>query len=212
MPALWPSMVASLKAQLPTASDVDSLANIYASTYSNAISSSSIVISSSTLTSAPQSSLIEQGFKSTFNILSRINEELAPNYKDEEIPEDEFQKQQDSRQKIESAFLLTATQIILAWTSAQFNSAIPMPGYVAPTSGYAILFPGDPSSLSKDLAKAFFIAQSETDSNSAFLAHTNGLIEAYSKHLLSITGIYNGLVPAVPSPIPGPPISWVGIS
>jgi len=212
MPSLWPSMVASLKGRLPSATDTTTLADIYATEYSIATATAAVIPSSSILTAPITSSIIQQGFKTTFDILAQLNLELSPNYKDEEIPDDKKAEQDRSRAVIEAAFLPTAASFITAWTSAIFNPAIPMPGYISPTTGYTIIFPGEPTLLAKDLAKAFFIAQTESDENSAYTAHTTSLVEAYSKHILTISGLYNGLIPAVPTPIPGPPIPWVGVA
>lgn len=212
MPSLWPAMIATLKSQLPTATDTTTLANIYATEYSNATATSAVVISSSILTAPITSSIIQQGFKATFDILSVLKLELLPNYKDEEIPDDKKAKQDEARGIIEAAFLPASSSFITAWTAAIFNPAIPMPGYISPTLGYTIIFPGEPTILAKDLAKAFFIAQTELDPNAAYIAHSTSLVEAYSKHLLTITGLYNGLIPGVPSPIPGPPIPWLGVA
>jgi hypothetical protein len=40
----------------------------------------------------------------------------------------------------------------------------------------------------------------------------SNLILAYTKHLLTISGFFNGTIPATPSPIPGPPLPFIGIS
>ena len=71
--------------------------------------------------------------------------------------------------------------------------------------------PGDPNALKKDLAKAFFIAQSETNQETAFNVFITALIAAYTEHLLKVSGIFNGLIPGSP-PVPGPPFPWVGVS
>jgi hypothetical protein len=101
--------------------------------------------------------------------------------------------------------------ICAEWLKEKFTPTTFPPGYVAPAPGYSVLVPGDPNTLKKDLAKAFFIAQSELNQETAFNVFITALILAYSEHLLKIAGLYNGLIPATPNPIPGPPFPYLGV-
>lgn len=212
MPALWPVMASNLKIKLPTATDIPSLADIYATEYANAVQNSSIVLTSALATKSPKSPGIKAGFVLTFNILFKIKAELKPNYKDEEVTVEQKEKQDKARTIIESAFLPVATAIVGEWVLAIFNSNTPPPSYVSPTTGYTIVFPGNPDDLAKDLAKAFYIAQTESNSDKAFQAHLTELIKAYTNHLVTISGFYNGLVSSPNGPIPGPPFPFVGVA
>lgn len=211
MPALWPVMAANLKLKLPTATDVSSLAEIYATEYTNATQNASIVLTSALPTSSPKTAGIKAGFILTFNILFNIKKELKPNYKDDKISAEEKKNQDDARSVIEAAFLPAATAIVAEWILAVFNPSVTPPSYVSPTTGYTILFPGKPDDLAKDLAKAFYVAQTESNADKAFELHLTELISAYSKHLLTVSGFYNGLISSPTGPVPGPPFPFVGI-
>jgi hypothetical protein len=103
-----------------------------------------------------------------------------------------------------ATFMPAAGAIIGEYAKLTIIPMPPMPPCIAPTVGYKVLFPGEPGSLASLLAAAFS-AQSEATTASM-------LASAFTTHLTTVTGIYLGMIPSAPSPIPGPPIPWVGIA
>ncbi len=98
------------------------------------------------------------------------------------------------KDKIEPGFVLMALGFCLYWLNSTFTPLPPMPPMAAPTSGCQVLFPGLPTPLDKELQDGL----RKRDGEEAL----SGFINALIKHQLTIAGIYGGLVPSVPSPIP----------
>lgn len=206
----WSTFRTNMKSKLgsPNQLSISELADIHATEYVAAVKGAAIVLTSSKATIGITKASVKSAYEAAFTNLQKEKVELSPNYKGT----NPNPNQEKSREKIESIFAPVAAVICAEWAKEIFTPATVPPGYVTPTVGYAVLIPGVPTDLTKDLAKAFFIAQTETDSNTAFNVFIAALILAYTKHLLSISGLFNGLIPAAPSPIPGPPFPWVAVA
>jgi hypothetical protein len=152
--------------------------------------------------------LIKIAYEQVFTSLSLLKIELKPNYAQGEAKTD---IEKANRAFIESLFLPVASVICLEWQKEIFTASTIPPGYVSPSPGYNVLVPGDPITLSKDLAKAFFISQTILNSEESVNTFIKTLVEAYTKHMLSITGTFIGLVPGTPAVL-GPPFPYVGVS
>ena len=210
MSANWSTFRSNMKSKLgmPNQISISELADIHATEYVNAVKSAKIVLTSSKATIGINKSTIKSAFETAFTTLQKESIEITPDYKgDNPNP-----NSSSSREKIEGVFEPVAASICLEWSKEIFTPATLPPGYVSPTVGYKVLVPGDPNSLKKDLAKAFFIAQTETDQESAFNVFITALILAYTEHLLKIAGTFTGLIPAAPNPIPGPPFPWIAVA
>ena len=210
MPATWSTFRSNIKSQLgtPSQKSISDVADIHATEYANAVKNASIVLTQSKVTIGVIKGNIKSAYEAAFTKLSEIKTELFPNYKEDKPNA----KQEDHRKIIEDIFAPVAAAIVLEWSKEIFTPTTFPPGYVTPAPGYTVVVPGDPNALTKDLAKAFFIAQTETDGEFAFTVFITALIAAYTKHLLKIGGVFNGLIPAAPSPIPGPPFPWLAVA
>ena len=187
---------------------IDELAEYHATEYVNAVKTAEILMTSSKASNGISKSPIKSAYKKAFTDLLNETSPINPNYKG-----DNFDiNQESSRKKLEDIFTPVAAAICTEWTKEIFTPAKTPTGYASPTTGYQVLVPGKPDTLAKDLAKAFYIAQSESDNKSAYNSLISTLISAYTKHLLLISGIFNGLIPAAPSPIPGPPFPWIAVT
>jgi hypothetical protein len=211
MPANWNTFRSNMKAKLgvPNQRTISELADIHATEYVNAVKSAQLVITSSKVTLGVNKASVKSAYEAAFNKLLNERTEISPNYKgDNPNP-----NQDKSREKIESIFAPVAAAITVEWAKEIFTPTTVPIGYVLPTTGYQVLVPGDPNALTKDLAKAFFIAQSEINQETAFNVFITALIAAYAEHLLKITGVFNGLIPVPPpaAPVPGPPFPWIGV-
>ena len=105
-------------------------------------------------------------------------------------------------------FLGWATETVSYWAAVQWNPLPPPPHYVSPTTGVTVLSGGTPSPLDVGLWGAFNNPPSPTPMGNIICGK---LIAAFTTHLLTVSGLYNGLIPAAPSPVPGPPFPWVGV-
>jgi hypothetical protein len=208
MPINWLTFNTNMKSKLgfPNQASVSELADIHATEYANAVKDAQTIITSSKVTVGVNKDAVKSAYEAAFTKLFNETIELKPNYKGN-IPNT---NQDTDRAKIEEIFLPVATVITAEWAKEIFTPTTVPPGYVSPTTGYQVLVPGDPNSLKKDLAKAFFIAQTELNQETAFNVFINALIFAYTEHLLKVSGIFNGLIPGTP-PVPGPPFIWVGV-
>lgn len=99
------------------------------------------------------------------------------------------------------AYLVMSTGYCLYWLTARMSPVPPMPPCVGPSGGTLILLPGLPTPLNSDLAKTF------TKGNTVIQA-IGKLYNSLVTHQLTVAGIYLGIIPFFPSPIPGPPIPW----
>lgn len=95
---------------------------------------------------------------------------------------------------VEPGFTLMATGFCLYWLGSTFSPVPPMPPMISPTTGVQVLFPGVPVGFDKALKEVF----NNTDVEGSLSAFVNALIA----HQLTVAGIYSGLAPGVPSPIP----------
>lgn len=95
---------------------------------------------------------------------------------------------------VSPGFTLMATGFCLYWVGSTFTPLPPLPPMVAPTTGCQVLFPGLPVGFDLELKNTF----DNTNVEEALTAFANSLV----KHQLTVMGIYSGLVPGVPSPIP----------
>lgn len=101
-------------------------------------------------------------------------------------------------------FMVMSTGICLYWLSSRISPVPPMPPCIAPTFGSQVVFPGLPVPLNSDLHDTFKYPQKPEEAIAKFY---NSLI----LHQFTIVGIYGGIIPFFPSPIPGPPIPWFSI-
>jgi len=210
MSANWNTFKSNMKAKLgvPNQRSISELADIHATEYVNAVKSAQLIITGSKVSIGPTKATIKSAYEAAFNKLFRERVEINPNYKGT----DPNPNQDASREKIESIFSPVAAVITAEWLKEIFTPTTLPPGYVSPTTGYQVLVPGDPNALTKDLARAFFIAQTELNQETAFNVVITALIAAYAEHLLKITGVFNGLIPPTPNPpTPGPPFPWIGV-
>jgi hypothetical protein len=77
-----------------------------------------------------------------------------------------------------------------------------MPPMMSPMAGVQVIFPGSPRGLDADIKKAF--QQGSTD------AVLRSLANALIKHQFTISGIYSGILPSIPTPIPMI-LPWTGL-
>lgn len=105
-------------------------------------------------------------------------------------------------------FLEWATSTVSFWQGVQWNPLPPPPGYVSPTMGVTVLTGGTPTPLDVGLWNAFNNPPVSTPMGNIIAGK---LVVAFTSHLLTVNGLYNGLIPAVPTPVPGPPFPWVGV-
>lgn len=99
------------------------------------------------------------------------------------------------------AYLVMSTGYCLYWLTASMSPVPPMPPCIGPSGGTLVLVPGLPTPLNSDLAKTF------TKGNTVLQA-VGKLYNSLIAHQLTVVGIYLGIIPFFPSPIPGPPIPW----
>lgn len=85
-----------------------------------------------------------------------------------------------------TSWITTASAIVGAWASTQFNPAPPPPG-LTPSPGVQLIYPGNPSTLSASIFAAMKIGE---PFQVALLLET-----AFFLHLQSITGVYIGTTP-----------------
>ena len=190
MPVLFPSFASAVAPYLDAPiekTEVDT-AKIIADSYGVSVASAMItLIPGSTIISAPPTKPIEDAILDTFNQI-----------KDSEGP------------PTPPMFLKWATEIVKYWDAVTWTPIPPPLGYVLPTTGVTVLTGGTPSPLDVGLWAAFNNPPAPTPMGSIICGK---LILAFTKHLLTVNGLYNGLIPAPPAPpIPGPPFPWVGVS
>lgn len=208
MPANWSTFRSNMKAKLgiPNQRSISEIADIHATEYVNAVKEAQLILTGSKVTVGVSKGTIKSAYEAAFTKLFNERVEITPNYKGTTPnPDQDF-----SREKIEQIFAPVAATITAEWLKEKFTPTTLPPGYVTPTTGYQVIVPGDPNALKKDLAKAFFIAQTELNQETAFNVFITALIAAYTEHLLKISGVFNGLIPPKP-PKPGPPFPWIGV-
>lgn len=101
-------------------------------------------------------------------------------------------------------YLVMSTGVCLYWLSSRISPVPPMPPCIAPTFGTQVIIPGLPVPLNSDLHDTFKYPQQPEEAIAKFY---NSLI----LHQFTVIGIYGGIIPFFPSPIPGPPIPWFSI-
>mgnify|MGYP003641546912 FL=1 len=198
MPALWPGFTAAMnpwfcgdaeggeeweEAGAPTAKKITD-------EYELAILSAAIVVSQGPLLSGWQKSTMEDGWKTSFK-LAFDSAGIPPEGIDPQV----------------TNWIPAATGTVNAWMGAQFN---PMPPHIpaaAPVPG------SNPTVNNPGTAGMMALASTIND---AFHSNQCGaiagiLVGGFIQHLTLVGGIYNGLVPAVPSPIPTP-IPFTGVA
>lgn len=100
------------------------------------------------------------------------------------------------------AYAIMSVGFCLYWLTAKMSPVPPMPPCIAPTVGTTILIPGLPLPLNSNLKTTF------SNSGNSVAEAVQKFYNNLSTHQLSIIGIYTGIIPFFPSPIPGPPIPW----
>lgn len=103
---------------------------------------------------------------------------------------------------VEPGWTTMATGFCMYWSTATFTPMPPLPPMVSPLLGTQVIFPGTPTGL--DIALKVAFTQGDLDKCLDILSLS--LIA----HQLTITGTYNGLVAAAPSPLPLI-LPWVAI-
>ena len=101
--------------------------------------------------------------------------------------------------------------VISYWSGALVPlsiSPLPMPvapPYITPTPGSLLLFPGVPIPVVDGFKKAYssnFNDSGDLTSEDAFALMAKDIRDGFEAHMNSVTGIYVGLIPAAPIPIP----------
>jgi hypothetical protein len=190
MPIVWSTFQLPVSQFLDTAvpkSERDT-ARFIANQYVNTVRTAGItLIPGSTIISTPPATEIENGIFQALDLM-KSSSPSPPN---------------------PTMFLPWANATLSFWRAVVWSPIPPPPGYISPTTGVTTLFSGTPSPLDIELWNAFNNTPANVPLGNVVCSK---LITAFTNHLLTVSGIYNGLVPAVPSPIPGPPFPWVGIS
>ena len=189
MAVIWPTFTSTVAPWLdaPIEKTHADTAKVIADAYGVSVASGMItLIPGSAIISAPPTKPIEDAILDTFNQI-----------KDSEGP------------PTPPMFLKWATETVKYWAAVTWTPMPPPPGYVSPTSGVTVLTGGTPSPLDVGLWAAFNNPPAPTPMGSIICGK---LVSAFTTHLLTVNGVYNGLIPAAPSPIPGPPFPWVGVS
>jgi hypothetical protein len=93
-----------------------------------------------------------------------------------------------------TGYNLMATGFCLYWLNSTFTPLPPMPPTIAPTSGTQVLFPGSPTILGAALLAIF--------RHTSVDVVLSELAMALVLHQLTISGVYNGLLPTTFGPIP----------
>jgi hypothetical protein len=192
MPVLFPSFTSTVAPWLdaPIEKTEADTAKVIADSYGVSVASGMItLIPGSTIISAPPTKPIEDAILDTFNQI-----------KDSEGP------------PTPPMFLKWATETVKYWAGVTWTPVPPPPGYVSPTAGVTVLTGGTPSPLDAGLWAAFNNPPAPTPMGSIICGK---LISAFTTHLLTVNGLYNGLIPnpaVIPPTIPGPPFPWVGVS
>ncbi len=99
-----------------------------------------------------------------------------------------------------TGYNLMATGFCLYWLNSTFTPLPPMPPTIAPTSGTQVLFPGSPTILGAALLAIF--------RHTSVDVVLSELAMALVLHQLTISGVYNGLLPTTFGTIPLP-VPWV---
>jgi hypothetical protein len=189
MALLWPAFQTTVATFLdtPVAKTESNTANVIATAYGVAVRPAMIsVIPGSNIISTPSTSGIESAILDTFNQIKNSEGPPTP-----------------------PMFLGWANATVAFWSGVQWNPLPPPIGYVAPTTGVTVLSGGTPTPLDIGLWNAFNNPPSPTPMGNIICGK---LIAAFTSHLLTVNGIYNGLIPAPPAPpVPGPPFPWLGV-
>ena len=186
----WGTFSTNMKAVFgsPNQKTIPEIAEIHAKEYVAAVSSAAIILTSSKVTVKVTMDPVKSAYVVAFTQLFNEKSQIKPNYK-ETLPRDPV-AEASARDKLKTIFKPVAAVICAEWAKEIFTAGTMPPGYVSPNIGYAVLVPGDPDAFAQDLAKAFYIAQTETDQQTAVNVHITSLIEAYAKHLLKICLLY----------------------
>ena len=188
MAVLWPTFQAEVSTWLDTTSERDEMdtANKIAGAYHSAVQTAMItLVPGSTIITTPPPNAMATAIYNTFN-----------------------QIKQSERVSNPQQFLGWANSIVAFWQAVQWNPIPPPLGYISPTTGHTVISGGTPTPLNIGLWNAFNNVPSQVPMGNVI---STKLISAFTTHLLTITGVYNGIIPAVPSPVPGPPFPWVGV-
>lgn len=108
-------------------------------------------------------------------------------------------------------YTIIAGGVVAYWVGAQFSAAPPHPPCVSPTVGITLLIPGLPVPLNAALMGAFNIGLTIPEVTAAASTIAGLLVTAFTAHLMTMTGLFTGLIPSSAGPVPGPPIPWVGV-
>lgn len=102
------------------------------------------------------------------------------------------------------SYLVIATGICLYWITAKMSPVPPMPPCISPTGGTLILFPGLPIPLNSALSDSFKSGQSTTEAIAK-------LYNVFILHQFTVAGVYTGIIPFFPTPVPSPPLPWFSL-
>ena len=102
-----------------------------------------------------------------------------------------------------NTWMSAANGVVTYWTGKSFLPAAIPPGMVTTTSN-TVVMPGVAASLASQINNAF--QESEADQTVRLLK------SAFTGHLQTVSGIWNGLMPGPTGPVPAPPFPWTGIA
>tara|TARA_R110000744_G_scaffold73536_2_gene147192 strand:+ start:5354 stop:5932 length:579 start_codon:yes stop_codon:yes gene_type:complete len=102
-------------------------------------------------------------------------------------------------------YILAAQGVVASWAAAQYAPVPPHPPDIIPSPGVQQIQPGTPGMMPLALAiQAAFNSQSPA-------AIAPLLAQGFMAHMMTISGVYLGLIASPSGPIPGPPIPWMGV-
>lgn len=188
MAVVWPKFQSDVAQWLDSTKEKkeSDTAKKIADAYGTAVSTAMIsLIPGSTIISTPPTKGIETAILNTFNRMKESDLPPTP-----------------------PMFLEWATSTVSFWQGVQWNPLPPPPPFVSPTTGVAVLTGGTPTPLDVGLWTAFNNPPVSTPMGNIIAGK---LVAAFTTHLLTVNGLYNGLIPSPAGPVPGPPFPWVGV-
>lgn len=190
MPAMWPKFqidFIKVLSEQQVESEED-FANFLVDSYKSAVSSASTIFGAMPISSTFKDKVMRDSFVEGFKMMKDGDLSLKP-------------------------YTVMATGIIGFWVGVQFQPMPPMPPSVGPAPvpmPNIVTFPGVPVGLDKQLEAAFSMGTTALSAPDAAMKIGPFLITSFMTHLSTVAGLYTGMVPAAPVPIPTP-IPWVAL-
>lgn len=193
MPALWPAFITTTGAflDLKVPKSESSTANFIIDAYL-------VAVQAATIPMIPGSFILKLGDSAS------LRDEMNALFK----------KIKDENKIEKEMFNSFSNQLIDFWKKSSWSPTPPPPGYVGPNpavgplAGVSVVFGGETNYISTLFYNVFTGPNIPGPGGIVF---ATSLSAAFQAHLYSIGGNYNGLVPGVPSPVPGPPFPWQSI-